>query len=236
MRLHRFYITNMHNRFGPISMGEVVWIHDEKLLHQWVRVLRFRLGDELILFNDEEERLYKIAVIEEGSIKLTMMTELSRNLPTKQVYLFWSILKKDKNDWVIQKATELGVHKLVPIYSERNERQGFNEERARKIIIEAAEQSGRTDIPAIREPIELNEAINEYVTKMPLLICEQHESNQLSISGVDKLGVLIGPEGGWSDTEKELFKQHSLNHINISQFTLRAETAAIVAVAKLMSG
>lgn len=234
MRLHRFYISEMHNRFGPINMGEELWVHDEKLLNQWLKVLRYRVGDQLILFNDEEERLYKIAVIEENSVKLVMETEIRRNLPTKQLYLLWSILKKDKNDWVIQKATELGVHKLVPIFSSRTEKLGFNIERAQKIIIEAAEQCGRGDIPALREPLELAEAVGEYSQKMSLFVCEQHQSTQPVLKKLDKVGVLIGPEGGWNSAEKDWFKQHDLNHINISKFTLRAETAAIVAVSKML--
>jgi len=237
MRLHRFYINEMHNRFGPISMGEVVWIHDEKLINQWLRVLRYHVGDELVLFNDQEERLYKIIVIDKTtSIKLEMLTELKRKIPTKQVYLLWSLLKKDKNDWVIQKATEIGVHKLVPLLADRSEKTGFNIDRAHKIAIEAAEQCGRGDIPEVREPITTLEAVQEY-GNIELLICEQHEnSEKLETKLLDKVGLPVGPEGGWSDTEKELFKNSHVSHIGLGDFTLRAETASVVALARLFSG
>ncbi len=235
MKLHRFYIHEMHNRFGDIALGKEVWVHDEAYLHQWLHVLRYRIGDQLIIFNDEEERLYKIVKIEgDTSVKLELITELERTLPKKEVYLLWSVLKKDKNDWVIQKAVELGVQKLVPILAERSEKTGLNVERAEKIIIEAAEQCGRGDIPEIREPITLHEALEEY-KDLPLFICEQHDSTDIAPQELEKVGVLIGPEGGWTDVEKEHFKTSSLPHIAISAFTLRAETAAVVAVSKLLN-
>lgn len=235
MKLHRFYIHEMHNRFGDIALGKEVWVHDEALLHQWLRVLRYRIGDELVVFNDAEERLYKIVKIEgDASVKLELITELERKLPEKEVYLLWSVLKKDKNDWVIQKATELGVHKLVPVLADRSEKTGLNIERAQKIIIEAAEQCGRGDIPEIREPIPLHEALEEY-KDFPLYICEQHAPVEDTTTELKKLGVLVGPEGGWTDAEKDMFATAGLQHIAISDFTLRAETAAIVAISKLVS-
>lgn len=236
MKLHRFYIQEMHNRFGPISLGEVVWIHDKDLLNQWTRVLRFSPGNELVIFNDKEERLYKIAIIEPQSIKLEMITECERQLPEKKVYLIWSLLKKDKNDWVLQKATELGVHKLVPVVAERSEKLGFNVDRARKIVIEASEQCGRSDIPEVREPITIDEVLNEY-SELPLYICEQHSTEDITgkVLSVDKVGLLIGPEGGWTDREKDLFADIGLAHIALSKFTLRAETASITGIGGLLA-
>lgn len=230
MKLHRFYIHEMHNKYGKINMSEAVWIHDEGLLNQWLKVLRYRKGDELVLFNDQEERLYKISDIEyPHSVKLMMITELERKLPTKKITLIWSILKKDKNDWVIQKATEIGVRDLVPVISDRSEKTNINIDRAKKIIVEASEQCGRSDIPIIREPILLSEALAEYSSN--LFICEQGGNNNID-NNFDEAKLLIGPEGGWSDNEKVRFKELSLNHLAISNFTLRAETAAIVAISK----
>jgi 16S rRNA (uracil1498-N3)-methyltransferase len=224
----------MHNKFGRIELGETVWIHDEKLLNQWLKVLRFTVKDELILFNDEEERLYKISDIEfPHSVKLKMVTELERKFSTKKVTLIWSLLKKDKNDWVLQKATELGVHEFVPVIADRSEKTGFNLDRAKKIVIEASEQCGRSDIPIVRDSVFLNEALAEYKDS-PLFVCEQHNSPQIQVNDSEPIAVLIGPEGGWTDKEKEQFKKLELNHLAISQFTLRAETAAVVSVAKLI--
>lgn len=233
MRLHRFYAGGLHTKWGKVELEKDFWIHDERLINQWLRVLRYREGDELVLFDDEVERLYKIIKIEQpDSAHLQLVTEMERELPKKHVYLLWSLLKKDKNDWVLQKATELGVRNFVPILADRSEKTGFDIERTQKILIEAAEQCGRADIPDVREPITTDEAVKEYAD-LPLFICEQAEGEpDLQL---EKAGVLIGPEGGWSDREKELFASADLSHINIAQFTLRAETAAVTAAGKLLS-
>jgi 16S rRNA (uracil1498-N3)-methyltransferase len=231
MKLHRFYVESVHDKAGKLELGHIVWIHDANLLNQWLKVLRYKSGDQLILFNDTEERLYKIKDIESSlSVLLEMVTEIERKMPKKHVYLLWSLLKNDKNDWVIQKATELGVSDLVPVISERSEKTDLKIERAQKIAIEAAEQCGRSDIPVIREPINLIEALEEYKT-LPLYICEQatEESGRL-LPKEQEFGVLIGPEGGWSEKEKAMFKDNNLPHINLSDMTLRAETAAVAAL------
>lgn len=230
MKLHRFYVHQMHNRFGPVELGHNVWIHDQALLHQWLRVLRYNVGNQLILFNNHEERLYQISKIDGTvGVQLELVTDMTRLLPKNKVYLLWSLLKSDKNDWVIQKSTELGVHKLVPIITKRTEKPFFDTDRAQKIIIEASEQCGRADLPQIREPILLSEAIAEY-KETPLYVCEQHNSAQTVLKDQPEIALLVGPEGGWTEDEKQLFAQEKLNYIAISAFTLRAETAAILAV------
>lgn len=237
MKLHRFYVHEMHNRFGPIALGHEVWVHDEALLRQWLKVLRYHEGDQLILFNDTEERLYIIEKISgTDSVKLQLITDIERRIPQAQLYLLWSVLKKDKNDWVLQKGTELGVHKFVPIIADRSAKTGIQIERAHKIVTEAAEQCGRGDVPVVREPIQLAEALAEYAA-VPLIICEQYSehANQVTDISLEKFGVLIGPEGGWSDAEKQRFTELQLPHITLSPFTLRAETAAIIATSKLIS-
>lgn len=232
MKLHRFYVGGMHDKWGPKELDHTLWVNDERLLNQWLKVLRFKVGDELVLFNDETDRLYKIIKVEfPHSAHLELVTELERHVPSKHVYLLWSLLKKDKNDWVLQKATELGVRNFVPIIADRSEKTGFVIERAHKILVEAAEQCGRSDIPDIREPILIDEALAEY-QDLPLYICEQGTDNP-SLKDIDKLGILIGPEGGWTDRERQAFTDNNLSHIAIAPFTLRAETAAIVAVSKL---
>lgn len=233
MRLHRFYVGGVHDKWGDMELNHQFWIHDPRLINQWLKVLRYRAGDELVLFNDETDRIYKIVAIEPPlSVHLELVTEQERTMPKKHIYLLWSLLKKDKNDWVLQKATELGVRNFVPVLADRSEKTGFDVERAQKIIVEAVEQCGRSDIPDIREPITVDEAIAEYAN-LPLFICEQAELDP-DFTAIEKAGVLIGPEGGWTEREKALFESAKLQHINIAQFTLRAETAAVTATAKLL--
>lgn len=236
MKLHRFYTPNLHNRFGPTPLGEEIWVHDAALLNQWLKVLRIRPGYELVLFNGQEDRLYRVDKINgSDEVKLVLVTTVTQNIPSRHVYLLWSVLKNDKNDWVLQKSTELGVRTFIPIISERSEKKELNIERAQKIIIEAAEQCGRSDIPEVREPVPLIEALSEHANDIPIYICEQYGSGDVVPNELSTLGILIGPEGGWSEQEKVLFNNRGLPHIALSPFTLRAETAAIIAASQLLT-
>lgn len=230
MRLHRFYLSS------DTELKHDFWLHDERLVKQWRKVLRFKPGQEIVLFDGaEHERLYKLLEISDREAHLQMVTDFVRKTPAKEIYLFWALLKKDKNDWVLQKCAELGVSHFIPLLAERSEKTGFNLERAQKILIEAAEQCGRSDIPAIREPMTVETAIDDYKDKTRLFICEQSEDSELPAPDSQlSAGVLVGPEGGWSDAEKALFKQNGIAHLNLHDFTLRAETAAITAVTKLI--
>lgn len=232
MKLHRFYIPS---KTQPLE--HELWVHEPELLKQWTKVLRYRLGDQLVLFDGlTEDRQYQITAIQDSGIHLSLVTELARKVPKSDIYLFWSLLKKDKNDWVLQKATELGVSHFVPLLADRSEKTGFNIGRAEKIIIEAVEQCGRSDVPALREPMNVQTAINDYKDKVSLFVCQQSEGTEPQISNTldEPVGVLIGPEGGWTDAEKQLFEKEDLKHINLHDFTLRAETAAIASVTKLL--
>lgn len=229
MRLHRFYVDP-----NDTELTHNFWLKDERLRNQWQKVLRYREGDEVVLFDGvRTERLYKILEIASDAVHLELVTEFERKLPARHVYLFFSLLKKDKNDWVLQKCTELGVSNFVPILAERSEKTGFNLERAEKIVIEAAEQCGRSDIPHVREPLLLDTALEEYKDKVQLLICDEtlDQNEQLSDGPV---GIFIGPEGGWTDKELGLFEQAGAGHFHLGNLTLRAETAAVAASTRLL--
>jgi 16S rRNA (uracil1498-N3)-methyltransferase len=228
MKLHRYFVNDM-------ELTHDFWMKDINLFHQWTRVLRYQEGRELVLFNSEqEERLYKIAKIGNDAVHLVLVTELAPKKPENDLYLCFSLLKKDKNDWVLQKGTELGVRHFVPLLCDRTEKTGFDEERALKIVIEAAEQCGRSDIPRIREPITPEKLIEELSGKVEMFIAEQGSPNHQSLvpSPQSKsLAILVGPEGGWTEEEKQLFESKELKHTALSEFTLRAETACIVSAA-----
>lgn len=227
MKIHRFYVNG-------IDLKQDFWLHDEKLLHQWNNVLRFKPGQQIVLFDGtKHDRLYRIDEIKRNEVHLLHITDFVRKEPARDVYLLWSLLKKDKNDWVLQKATELGVSHFLPILADRSEKTGFNIERAEKIVIEAAEQCGRSDIPTVREPIHVETAINQLHDKATLYICEQDGEDAVA-KEAQSVGIFIGPEGGWSDSEKELFKNKAVEHLNLHDFTLRAETASVVASAIIL--
>ncbi len=230
MKLHRFYVKDT-------ELGHDFWLQDERLFHQWTRVLRFQVGREVSLFNKEkQEKLYKIVEFGKDAAHLEMVTEMIGKIPKNDVYLCFALLKKDKNDWVLQKGTELAVRHFVPLITDRTEKTGFDVERAEKIVIEASEQCERVDIPKVREPITVIKIIEELSGKVDIFVAEQGSSSQISNINPQisqPIAVLIGPEGGWTDEEKKLFKDNKLNHLALSEFTLRAETAAVAAATLL---
>jgi 16S rRNA (uracil1498-N3)-methyltransferase len=229
MKLHRYYLKDT-------DLTHDFWMDDVKLNHQWRRVLRYEVGREVVLFNSEGvERLYRIAKISDTAVRVELVTELEPKLPKNDLYLCFALLKKDKNDWILQKGTELGIRHFVPLLTDRIEKTGFDVERAEKIVIEAAEQCERADIPRVREPIRVETAIDELKDKVELYVAEQSplKSNVENLTSKNAIGILIGPEGGWSDSEKQLFKDREIKNVSFSEFTLRAETAAITAAALL---
>lgn len=232
MRLHRFYIGN------HLELKHDFWIQDLRLINQWRKVLRYQAGQEIVLFDGiKHDRLYKIVEINDREAHLQHITDFERKVPKREIYLFFSLLKKDKNDWVLQKCTELGVSHFIPLLAERSEKTGFDSERASKILIEAAEQCGRSDIPTVREPLLVQTVLNESKDKIQLFICEKSDNLEIDnwkLTIGQPVGLLVGPEGGWSDSEKELFKKENLSHLNLHDFTLRAETACVTATAKLV--
>ena len=228
--MHRFYVG------GDIKLQKDFWIHDEKLLWQWNKVLRFRPGQEAVLFDgNQTERLYRIAELSKKEAHLQLITEMKPVVPSRHIYLFWSLLKRENNEYIIQKCTELGVSNFIPILSERTIKKEFNHERGKKIIVEASEQCGRGNVPDLREPIHLQKAIDDYKDKIMLLFCHQGGNKLPELdSDVKKIGIIIGPEGGWSEDEQKMFGQYQLDSMDLGGFTLRAETAAIVASSKLL--
>ncbi len=237
MKLHRFFVGN------SVQLDNKLWLHDSRLLHQWLRVLRFNVGREVVLFNGQGlDKLYRINKLTADEAGLESITQLTPKTPKRDVYLLWSLIKKDKNDWVLQKCTELGVSHFLPITSERTEKTGFDVERAERIVIEAAEQCGRSDIPHVRAPLQLHTAITELKPKLQLLVAEQSSDQaqshpqqpELTTEDKPSVGVFIGPEGGWTEAELEFFDHEGLERLNLHNFTLRAETAAVAAVHLLL--
>lgn len=227
MKLHRFYIDP-----EKFELDHDFWVHDKELVRQWQKVLRFQSRQELVLFDGvSEDRLYRLTTISDQEAHLEMITELERKVPKKHIYLAWSLLKKDKNEWVVQKCTELGVSHFIPLITERSTRTDISQfrlDRLQKIAIEATEQCGRSDIPTVREPMRVATLIEEFKGKVPIYVCEQGANEETDSS--NSIVVLVGPEGGWSDSEKEVFKTNKIPELGLHDFTLRAETASVSAV------
>jgi 16S rRNA (uracil1498-N3)-methyltransferase len=229
MKLHRFYVSD-------IELVADLVIDEKRYTHQWTKVLRFRVGREVALFNSAKiEYTYGITMIDKFGVRLKRLKKVESPTVKTELYLCFSLLKKDKTDWVLQKATELGASHFLPLMCDRTEKTGFDEERALKIVTEAAEQCGRADIPKIYEPTTPAKILGTLQDTSEIYIAEQGSPQLLKTNPQPHLpqAILIGPEGGWTDEEKQLFNDKHIKHLALSEFTLRAETAVITAAVLL---
>jgi 16S rRNA (uracil1498-N3)-methyltransferase len=222
MRLHRFYINE--------KIVKEIRINDEKLLHQWLKVFRFKTSDRIIVFNggdSEYEGYFKILSKDEAVLVIDKERKIEK--PTDiELHLFQSIIKKDNFELIVEKCTEIGASAFHPIISERSEKKNLNIERLNKIAKEASEQSGKTTLPKIFEPEDLKKAISDFDGELFTLDFDgEYLKDIFSSDKNKKIGILIGPEGGWTENEKDFFEDRKIRSISLGSQILRAETAVI---------
>ena len=235
MRLHRFYLQE------KIADRYNITIESIDIVNQIGRVFRLKKTDKVIIF-DGSGKDYECEIIDlnRNSVDLKVGEgNPSRFMPTRRVFLYQAIIKKDKFEWIVEKATELGVTDIIPVLAERSEKKSLNEDRLRKICIEASEQSGRGDVPSVGPIINLStfnfskdcsgQAI-VFHTKGDMF---SFESNSESESN-KTLSIFIGPEGGWSPSEIEMFHTSKIPIYSLGKHVLRSETAAVVCLSKVL--
>ena len=232
MRLHRFYINPEAQ-----ELEHTFWLKDKNIRHQWQKVFRYKIGAEVVLFDGAHEKQYQIVAIAEDAVKLELITERTAegSLKGGKKMLFFSLLKRDNSELIIQKGTELGITHFVPLVTARTIVKEFDDERMSKIAIEAAEQCGRVDIPIILEVCDLTSALQRHTQGIKLYYAEKIGEQPINRSQIVKTqgaGVCIGPEGGWTEDELRVLTE-TAEPVTLSIFTLRAETAAIVAASFL---
>jgi 16S rRNA (uracil1498-N3)-methyltransferase len=231
MRLHRFYIEQ------KLAPNARVTIQDEKLLHQWRAVLRFKAGDEVVLFDGfgADHRCELASIGRNEAVCFVRESIPSAPTPALELSLFAALIKKERFEWLLEKVTELGVAQIRPVVVDRSEVQKFNLGRAKTIVREAAEQSGRANLPALYEPMELANVFKEYHSFVSIAF-DPHGTAfaKKAHHAEQKLGAFIGPEGGWSARELELFREKKIAVYSLGAPTLRAETAAVAVAALLL--
>ncbi|MFA6797239.1 MAG: RsmE family RNA methyltransferase [Candidatus Paceibacterota bacterium] len=238
MRLHRFFIKE------KIEKGKETKIDNPELLHQWTKVFRLSSSDRVIVFNGngfEYEGYFRVLNKKEAVLFLDKENKID-NKPKIELHIFQSIIKKDNFELIAQKCTEIGVSAFHPIISERSEKKDLNIERLNKIVTEASEQSGRGSVPKVFIPVKLEDSIKDFSDDLFML---DFDGKPLSSSlrakrgnpGLNnKIGLLLGPEGGWSDKERELLREKGIKSVSLGKQVLRAETASIVASALILIG
>lgn len=229
--MHRFYIDEMMNVGGKayIKGPEARHIKD---------VLRLRSGDKVVLFDGSGfEFTGEITAIAKDLISVAIME--AREVETEspiEIILGQGIPKSDKMDLIVQKSTELGVSKIVPIYTERVVPKSFSPnklERWRRIAIEACKQSGRVKVPVISEPVKIDEFIRSAEPSCLKLIPWEGEK-ETSLKKIlpasleyNKVSLIIGPEGGLTELEIELAKRSGFLPVSLGKRILRTETVSL---------
>jgi len=224
MKIHRFLITE------KITEGEMV-VQNKELIHQLQNVLKLKTGELIIIFNNQGEFQGIIKDLTKKSLKLSAVAKNQRVYKLKnQAILYCAILKKENFEMIVQKATEVGVKKIVPLVTGHTVKLNLNLSRLRKIAQEAAEQSGRLDVPEISPILSLKESL-DYIQEGELAWCLDTTSQIEVIAPVEDkmIHLFIGPEGGWTDEERVLFTKHHFSFLSLGPLVLRGETAAIIA-------
>jgi 16S rRNA (uracil1498-N3)-methyltransferase len=227
MKLHRFFVEE------KIRDRKTLEIKEDRLIHQWRNVLRFAVGEKVILFDGQgDDFLCEIKALTKNDAKLTVLERTKGITPKKKVALLISLIKRESFELVLEKATELGVSHIIPVVAERSEKKSINHERAVKIIIEASEQSGRADVPILDKVAKLEDVVEKYKKELSLFVFDPTgSSDYVQVLGGNNIGLAIGPEGGFTKAELEFLSGKEIPIVKLGEQVLRAETASIVALA-----
>jgi len=197
--------------------------------------MRIKVGDYFSLFNENGEWEAKINEIFKGTVEFTILKKLREKYDEKDIWLAFTPIKYNFFSLMIQKATELGVTKFIPIITDRTIVRKINYERIKKIIIEASEQSNRIKIPKIEKLQNLNSFLEKNNNKINIIFGDLNTENKSlnpKIKREDKpICIMIGPEGDFTKLEREkILNFESVQSLKINNNILRTETAAISAL------
>ena len=200
--------------------------------HYVTKVMRIKVGEIFSLFNSSGEWEAKIITLSKSIVEFNITKQLRQKESTKEIWLAFSPIKSNYFNFMIQKATELGVTKFIPIIFDRTIVRKINKERLKKVIIEATEQSNRINIPFIEEPQSLKDFLSS--EKMDLLFTDLNSRNKkidLEKFTCNPSCVIIGPEGDFSEEERrQILAFEGVQPIKINENILRSETAVISAL------
>ena len=205
---------------------------DKSQSHYISKVMRIKESEVFSLFNISGEWEAKILSISKSIVEFNITKKLRQEENPKELWLAFSPIKSNYFNFMIQKATELGITKFLPIIFDRTVVRKINKERLEKVIIEATEQSNRINVPVIEEPQSLNLFLKNNNTD--LIFTDLNSENKkidLNLLTSNPTCIIIGPEGDFSEKEREeILKYKGVQSIKINENILRSETAVISAI------
>ena len=201
---------------------------DKSQSHYISKVMRIKEGESFSLFNDSGEWEAKINEIKKGIVNFIIVKKLKNSENNSEIWLAFTPIKLNYLNFMIQKATELGVTKFIPLLSERTMVRDLNSERLNKVIIEASEQSNRIKLPKLEKLVKFKDFIKLYKDTNIVFGDLNSSNDQIKINKDSPVCILIGPEGDFSENErKEILDLKKVKSLKINKNILRAETAAI---------
>lgn len=208
--------------------------------HYLSKVMRVREGDIVILCdNITGEWAARVSDAGKRSVTLEIAEHLRPRESVPDLWLCPALLKKDRFDLVLEKATELGAARIQPVITRRCVADKLNLDRARTITTEAAEQCARTALPKLASPIKLEALLRDWPTDRALFFSDEQGSEGLDETFAENKGaaaILIGPEGGFDDEERAAIRAHPMARpLSLGPRILRGETAAIAALSVWMA-
>ena len=200
-------------------------------------VMRLKIGDKLSIFNISGEWNAIIQSYEKKGARIKVMKKVREKENEKNIWLAFSLIKQNPLNFIIQKGTELGIQKFIPILTERSMVREINIERIKKIIVEASEQSNRISVPEINSPKSLKDFLLQFPKNGYLIFCDINSDKNNLKKILEKknntpLCILVGPEGDFSEYERKMIiEQTQTFSISLAKNILKAETAALSAIA-----
>ena len=202
--------------------------------HYVTNVMRLKRGSNINFFNSEGEWESEIVFLDKDRVEVKFLKKVKESQKKNKIELAVCLVKKNPMEMILQKSTELGVSKIIPIISERTEVKELNQDRAKKITIEATEQSNQMFPPEILEVTKLKDFLENLDKNTKLLFADVNSKNNLRIEDLknfESLCILIGPEGDFSPSERQLILSVSkVLPFTMSKNILRSDTAVISAI------
>ena len=196
--------------------------------HYIHKVMRIKEGQNFSLFNQSGEFEAKVENIIRGIVEFSVEKKLRSADNPREIWLAFTPIKLNYLNLMIQKATELGVTRFIPLLSDRTVVRKINEKRVKKIIVEASEQSNRLNLPILDKLKKLEEFLKENTDTTIFFGDLNSDNKKIDIQSDEPICVLIGPEGDFSIKEREIIsKMKNIIPLNINKNILRSETAAI---------
>lgn len=221
----------------PLELGATLNISGNSA-HYLLGVMRLKEGAPVKLFDDiSGEYLATVARIGKRDLDLRVEAKLRARETTPDLWIAQALIKKDRFDWIAEKACELGVARFVPVLTARCVVDKVKDDRLRAHMIEAAEQCERTALPHISPLTKLDALLKDWPTKRTLYFCDERGGAPfLEAINSGPAAILIGPEGGFSDGENALIRaQPNARPVSLGPRILRADTAAISAISIWMA-